>query len=42
MLVTVQLADELVSDKRVVNCEGVNVRDVTPEFFSDSIDFVLW
>lgn len=35
-----QLADELVSDKRVVNCEGVNVRDVTPEFFSDSIDFI--
>lgn len=35
-----QLADELVSDKRVVNCEGVNVRDVTPEFFSDSIDFM--
>lgn len=35
-----QLAKELADDKRVKNCEGVNVREVVPEFFSEPIEFM--
>lgn len=35
-----QLAKELVDDERVCNCEGVNVRDLTPDFFSEPVDFM--
>ena len=35
-----QLAKELDDDKRVKNCEGVNVREVVPEFFSVPIEFM--
>ena len=34
-----QLAKELATDKRVVNCEGVNVRELTADFFSEPIEF---
>ncbi|MBQ9374960.1 MAG: TlyA family RNA methyltransferase [Ruminococcus sp.] len=35
-----QLAQELVDDSRVINCEGVNVRDISPEFFDEPIEFI--
>lgn len=35
-----QLAEILKNDPRVVNMEGVNVKTLTPEFFSEAIDFI--
>ena len=35
-----QLAQKLVNDSRVVNLEGVNVKDVTSDLLDDEIDFV--
>lgn len=35
-----QLDEKLVSDKRVKNMEGVNIKDVSPSDFSKSIDFI--
>lgn len=35
-----QLAEELVNDNRVENCEGVNVRDLTPDFFGNTVEFM--
>lgn len=35
-----QLAEKLKSDARVVNIEGVNVKDLTPELISEPIDFI--
>lgn len=34
-----QLADELLADSRVVNCEGVNVRFLTGDFFKEPVRF---
>ena len=35
-----QLAEKLRSDARIVNIEGVNVKDLTPDMISEPIDFV--
>lgn len=35
-----QLAAKLLNDSRVVNLEGVNVKDLTPDLFSEQIDFI--
>lgn len=35
-----QLADKLVNDKRVVNLEGLNVKDLEPETLGGSVNFV--
>lgn len=35
-----QLAEKLKSDSRVVNIEGVNVKDLTSDLISEAIDFV--
>ncbi len=35
-----QLDKTLLSDKRVVNCEGVNARDLTAGFFNEKIEFI--
>ncbi len=35
-----QLAQKLVSDKRVINLEGVNVKDVSDDTVSDKVDLV--
>ncbi|MGN1133372.1 MAG: TlyA family RNA methyltransferase [Oscillospiraceae bacterium] len=35
-----QLAEILKNDRRVVNCEGINVRNLTKDFFEDSIEFM--
>ena len=35
-----QLAQELVQDNRVINCEGVNVRNLTKDFFSQPVEFM--
>ena len=35
-----QLAKELVEDSRVVNCEGVNVRSLTKDFFHEPVEFM--
>ncbi len=35
-----QLSDILINDSRVVNLEGVNARDLTPEMFNGMADFV--
>lgn len=34
-----QLAEEVLSDPRVINMEGVNIKDVTPEMFPEGLDF---
>ncbi len=35
-----QLVQKLVEDDRVVNIEGMNVKDLTPEFINGEVDFV--
>ncbi len=35
-----QLADIIKNDSRVVNCEGVNVRNLTKDFFCDGVEFM--
>ena len=35
-----QLAKELIGDKRVVNCEGVNVRSLTKDFFQEPVELM--
>lgn len=35
-----QLAKELACDERVKNCEGTNVRDLTPDFFEGPVEFM--
>lgn len=35
-----QLSDKLKNDSRVVNLEGVNVKELTKDFFSDNIDII--
>ena len=35
-----QLASELAVDSRVVNCEGVNARNLTKEFFDEPVRFI--
>ncbi len=35
-----QLDESLCSDPNVINCEGVNARELTPEFFGRKLDFI--
>lgn len=35
-----QLAEKLRDDSRVISLEGVNVKDLTPDYFNERIDFV--
>lgn len=35
-----QLVKELANDSRVVNCEGVNARELTRDFFDDTVQFI--
>ncbi|MBR1739497.1 MAG: TlyA family RNA methyltransferase [Ruminococcus sp.] len=35
-----QLAQELIEDERVVNCEGVNARELPKELFSEPVEFM--
>lgn len=35
-----QLAQKLADDDRVKNCEGINVRNLTADFFSEPVEFI--
>lgn len=35
-----QLAEKLLGDGRVINCEGTNVKNLTPAFFSEAVAFM--
>lgn len=35
-----QLAQELINDSRVENCEGINVRNLTADFFDEPVEFI--
>lgn len=35
-----QLDDKLLNDNRVINCEGVNVKNLTYDFFSEPVEFM--
>ncbi len=35
-----QLADKLINDNRVINCEGTNVKNLTREFFNEDVSFM--